>query len=260
MPDNSATSAWRAAKNERALARLRRSLPEIFPAPVLGHALRRPLIPPTPRLAIESYWRAHPVRADRLARALAARSGAPEGWAWRLGTEDGLAASFRAPPAPFREKAFARGPGHCCVCGQPAFRFGWHADLWGAGTPNRRATWHAACVIAWKLWCAPSDHVKPLRKLQGGRCGASGKRLLRSGEVDHATPLYRVWRDHRAAHWPDLLVFWGTPNLRVVNRAVHVEKNAVEARDRAEAASLAKLDPRASTASMSLPDAESVDG
>jgi hypothetical protein len=26
-----------------------------------------------PRLAIDSYWRAHPIRADRLARALAAR-------------------------------------------------------------------------------------------------------------------------------------------------------------------------------------------
>ena len=38
------------------------------------------------------YWRAHPVRADRLARVLAARSGAPAGWTWRLGDGRGRAA------------------------------------------------------------------------------------------------------------------------------------------------------------------------
>src|SRR6266536_5751702 len=37
----------------------------------------RPYIPPTPRRAFESYWRQHPIRADKLARALAALSGAP---------------------------------------------------------------------------------------------------------------------------------------------------------------------------------------
>src|SRR5437660_9766343 len=110
-----ASSAWRAQRNAKALARLRRNLPAIFPAPVLLHALARPFIPPTPRRAIESYWRYHPVRADRLSRALAARSGAPKGWRWRLADADDapdLPASFRAPPAPFREPAHARGPGH----------------------------------------------------------------------------------------------------------------------------------------------------
>jgi hypothetical protein len=52
---------------------------------VLARALSWPFIPPTPRLAIDSYWRAHPIRADRLARALATRSGAPSGWMWQLG-------------------------------------------------------------------------------------------------------------------------------------------------------------------------------
>src|SRR6266540_726863 len=79
-----AISEWRAARNERSRARLHKALPSIFPGQVLGHALSRPFIPPTPRLAIDRYWRAHPIRADRLARALAARSGAPEGWCWRL--------------------------------------------------------------------------------------------------------------------------------------------------------------------------------
>ena len=58
-----------ALQNARALKRLERALPEIFPAPVLTHALARRFIPPMPRLAIDGYWRAHPLRADRLARA-----------------------------------------------------------------------------------------------------------------------------------------------------------------------------------------------
>src|SRR5437763_186630 len=73
-------SEWRAEKNQQALARLSKALPAIFPAPILNHALQRSFIPVTPRRAVDSYWRAHPVRADRVARALAVRSGAPAGW------------------------------------------------------------------------------------------------------------------------------------------------------------------------------------
>src|SRR5262245_14458591 len=106
-------SEWRAERNRKALARLQRALPEIFPRSVLAHALRRPFTPPTPRLAVDGYWRAHVVRAERLARALAARSGAPIGWTWRLaaGQDNDLPMTFRLPPAPFRERQFARGPG-----------------------------------------------------------------------------------------------------------------------------------------------------
>ena len=60
-------SEWKARKaaiNAQALARLTRALPEIFPAAALSRALARPFIPPTPRLAIDSYWRAHPLRAE----------------------------------------------------------------------------------------------------------------------------------------------------------------------------------------------------
>ena len=70
-------SKWleeKAERNRQALARLSKKLPTIFPPAVLTRALSRPFIPPTPRLAIDSYWRAHPIRADRLARALATRS------------------------------------------------------------------------------------------------------------------------------------------------------------------------------------------
>src|SRR4051812_50149465 len=94
-------SEWRAARNAQSLARLNKALPDIFPAPVLTHALNRAFTPPMPRLAIDSYWRAHPVRADRLARVLAGRRGAPAGWAPRLGPgrAQGLPGPFRSPPA-----------------------------------------------------------------------------------------------------------------------------------------------------------------
>jgi hypothetical protein len=238
-------STWRDERNAQALARLTKALPPVFPAPVLTHALARSLIPPLPRLAVESYWRTHPVRADRLARALAARTGQPPGWTWRLSglADDGLPRSFRAPPAPFREQAFALGPGQCCVCGQPVFRLGWHVDLWGDGKPNRRATWHACCVAAWKLWIAPSDQGAILRKLQRRRCPDTGQRLLKTAEVDHRMPLFRVWRDHRHLPWPSLLGFWGLPNLQAINRPTHALKCAAEAGDRAS---------RARTAAVSL--------
>src|SRR5918993_2182900 len=235
-----APSRFRAERNERALARLKRSLPAVFPASVLVHALNKAFVPPTPRRAVESYWGAHPLRADRLARTLAKRSGTPQGWSWRLGPKaSGLPASFRAPPAPYRETRFALGPGHCCVCGQPVFRFGWHVDLWGDGRPNKRAAWHACCVAAWKLWTAPAEHERALRKRQGRRCGASGARLLKSAEVDHVTPLFRVWREHRDRPWPELLAFWGAANLQVVNRPAHAAKCAREAGERAAARSAA---------------------
>lgn len=222
-------SAWRDEKNVRSRARLERALPAVFPAPVLGHALRSSFIPPTPRRAVESYWRTHPLRADRLARALARASGAPDSWTWRLdAVPEGRRAHFRAPPAPYREPAHARGPGHCCICGQPVFRFGWHRDLWEAG-PNRRAGWHAACVTAWQLWCDPTGQVRLLRKAQGRRCPLSGTRLLRTAEIDHRVPLHRVWREHREAAWPDLLGFWGVGNLQVINRTAHRVKCAEEA-------------------------------
>jgi hypothetical protein len=231
-----ATTAWRAERNAKARARLARHLPDIFPPVVLAHALAKPFIPPTPRRAIESYWRHHPVRADKLARALAARSGAPAGWTWRLAerAKSDLPASFRAPPAPYREAAHAKGPGHCCVCGQPVFRLGWHRDLWGDGRPNKNAGWHSCCIAAWNLWTAPSDHLRHLKALQSRRCRLTGERLSKDAEVDHRVPLFAVWRDHRAIAWPQLLAFWGAPNLQVVNRPAHAAKCAQESGDRAQ--------------------------
>jgi hypothetical protein len=229
------TSQWRAERNRMALARLRKALPDIFPASVLTHALNRPFILPMPRRAVDAYWRVHPIRADRLARALARKSGTPAGWTWRLATarKPNLPATFRFPPTPFRERAFARGPGFCCVCGQPVYRLGWHVDLWDEGI-NRNATWHAACVAAWNFWSAPSDQVRLLKRLQGRRCGETGNRLSRTAEVDHRVPLFLVWQERRDEPWPDLLGYWGVVNLQVINREAHVVKCAAEATYRAQ--------------------------
>src|ERR1700730_9271946 len=186
-----------------------------------------------PLLAFRAIWRYHPIRADRLARALAALSGAPEGWVWRVGIQkSGPLVSFRVPPTPFRKPAYTKGPGHCCVCGQPIFRFGLHRDLWGDRRPNQNATWHSCCVAAWNLWIAPSDHVRHLKVLQKRRCLATSDRLLKNAEVDHHVPLFKVWHDYRDRPWPALLAFWGVPNLQVINRSAHVEKCAQEAGER----------------------------
>ena len=222
----------RLLQNAWAPGSLRRALPETFPAPVLAHALNRRWTPPMPRLAIDSYWRSHPIRADRLCRALAARSGAPKGWRWRIGAK-GLAATFRAPPAPYREKKFSRGSGFCCVCGQAVYRFGWHVDLWNEGR-NPKAQWHTACVVAWRLWTAPTDHLRILRKMQRARCAQAGGRLWKTAEIDHRVPLFRVWQEQRDKPWPELLGYWGLPNLQVINRDAHVAKCADEARYRSE--------------------------
>lgn len=226
-------SKWqdeKAERNRRSLVRLTTALPPIFPSAILSRALGQPFIPPTPRLAIDSYWRAHPVRADRLARALAARTGPPRGWTWRISNsrKSGLPSTFRTPPAPYRERAHSLGPGLCCVCGQPVYRLGWHKDLWDAG-PNKKAAWHCACVVAWQFWSAPNGEAPLLRRLQARRCGLTGRRLWKTAEVDHRVPLFRVWSEHRDLPWPKLLDFWGMPNLQIVNRDIHIAKSVSEA-------------------------------
>jgi hypothetical protein len=199
-----------------------------IPAPALVHALSRRWTPKTARAAVDGYWKAHPLRADRLARALAARSDPPDGWRWgaseaRLG--------FRTPPQPFR--CGTAEPGRCVVCGQPVYRLGWHEDLWGAGAPNLRAAWHACCVAAWRFWLAPQSARKLIARTQRHRCALTGGRLSKGAEVDHRIALHEVWRDRRDLPFAELLCHWGAPNLQVVNAPAHALKSAREARSRA---------------------------
>jgi hypothetical protein len=172
---------WLRLRNKGAAARLLAAVPAHFPKPVLRHALAARWIPELPSRAVEFYWRAHPLRADRLARALARRSGPPQGWHWSEGE------SFRTPPAPYRDPRFARGPGHCCICGQPVFRFGWHRDFAGAGRTSR-GQWHAPCVAAWKFWnaraAAPARRRgRPPRAAVPGAARAPGPCLARPSHL-----------------------------------------------------------------------------
>ena len=138
-PDMSNWQDASAERNQQSLARLTRALPPFFPSAVLSRALDRPFVPPTPRLAIDGYWRVHPIRADRLARALAARSGAPSGWTWRLADKrkDRLPATFRTPPAPYRERAYALGPGFAVYAGN-RFIASAGMSICGMAVPIRR--------------------------------------------------------------------------------------------------------------------------
>jgi len=77
--------------------------------------------------------------------------------------------------------------------------------------------------------------VRLLRRLQERRCRESGKRLLKAAEVDHRLPLFQVFKEHRELPWPQLLGYWGLPNLQLINRDAHVAKCAAEAGYRKEA-------------------------
>jgi hypothetical protein len=106
---------------------------------------------------------------------------------------------------------------------------------------NNNANWHSACVIAWQFWNAPSNQAHLLRRLQARRWGQTAARLWKSAEVDHGVLLFRVWREHRDAPWPELLYYWGLPNLQVINRNIRSAKCANEARDGKAARSMTRL-------------------
>jgi hypothetical protein len=73
-PDMSKWQDEKAGRNRRAVERLSKNLPTIFPPVVLARALSRPFIPPTPRLAIDSR---HAIRSDRRAGRTRSRSRDP---------------------------------------------------------------------------------------------------------------------------------------------------------------------------------------
>src|SRR5258708_25738403 len=70
-------SEWRDEINRKALARLTLALPAVFPRPALIHALGRRFTPPMPPLAIDSYLRGPPRRAQPLPPPPAARPPPP---------------------------------------------------------------------------------------------------------------------------------------------------------------------------------------
>ena len=47
--------------------------------------------------------------------------------------------------------------------------------------------------------------------------------------------LFQVFKEQRELPWPQLLAYWGLPNLQVINSEAHVAKCAAEAGYRKEA-------------------------
>lgn len=111
-----AVSTWLARRNEKARSRLMRNLPDVFPGAVIAHALSRPFLPATPRRAVDSYWRYHPVRADKPVRSLPLAANRTDGCG----------------------ESESRNRGHWLVFGCPQPRF--------VSGPTRRAKAIAVCA------------------------------------------------------------------------------------------------------------------
>jgi hypothetical protein len=250
-------SEWRAAINRKALARLDKALPAIFPQGVLIHALQRRFMPPMPRLAVDSYWRAHPVRADRLARALACRQ--------RRAGRVALAACFggrgAASPAGFpRSRSAGRTGASACAASRPDAGRPDLADPAGAlsrARPRARAgvlLRVRPAGLPLRLACGfvgpRRQHERRLACCLRGRLGFmdGAERSCRRAQTAATTALRRdrrtavADRRGRSSHTavPGLArasrprlaaaaAFWGVPNLQVINRRVHVAKCAAEA-------------------------------
>ena len=169
-------SKWQdveAERNRQSLVRLTKALPPIFPSAVLSRALSRPFVPPTPRLAIDSYWRAHPIRADRLARALAARNGAPSGWTWRLGGDRRTDyQSHSGPRRPPIANEHTRGVPDSAVCAGNRF-IAW-AGTSICGTPVSTRT-RSGIARAWSHGNSGTRRVA-----KRGSCGAAVSSLRRN--------------------------------------------------------------------------------
>src|SRR5262249_40954535 len=102
---------------------------------------------------------------------------------------------------------------------------------YGTLAQTRMRPWHCAYVVAWQFCTTPSNYARLLRRLQARRCGETGEHLWKTAEVGHRIPLFRVWSAHQRARWPELVGYWGLPNLQVINRDAHTAKCANEARD-----------------------------
>lgn len=191
------------------------------------------MLPPE-RLA--AFFAARPALAERAALALLRRAPPPEqGW---TGLSHG-----RNPPV-----VWDRRPGHCPICRQPTFARGsWWPEA-GPARANRR--WHAACLVAWRVWTDPAAQARYLAERQGLVCPETGRRLNRvrrwtgrdpdgrsisktsdhlvSVQVDHHVPLWQVRREGNIHPWPAVLAFWGVGNLRALSSKGHRIKTGRE--------------------------------
>ena len=146
------------------------------------------------------------------------------------------------------------GSAFCPLCGQESYSAGMWIESFGR---RSRGGWHSVCVDAYRLWCAPQNEAREFALAQGLRCAESGAALVKvveeestdryglrawskretfvTMEVDHRIPLWRVWREIAAGEhsWPNVLDFWGYPNLAAITPEAHKAKSKREAAERA---------------------------
>ena len=161
-------SGWqelKAERNQRSLIRLTKALPPVFPRVVLARALARPFVPPTPRLAIESYWGAHPIRADRLARAspLAAKLPVAGLGGWATGGAVCLLRSARRPRR--TAKPHMQGVGDFVACAVNRYIASAGTLTSGAAVPTRMRSGTAL------VWSPGSSGMRPIARFDC--CGVS---------------------------------------------------------------------------------------
>jgi hypothetical protein len=120
------------SRNRRSVLRLNKALPPIFPRAVLAQgSFARPFVPHTPPAC--NRVTGAPIQFVPIA----SLTKHPAAGLGDSGTPERLA--FRSPSArhpPYREATHALGPGFCCVCGQPVYRFGGTLTF-GATVPTR---------------------------------------------------------------------------------------------------------------------------
>ena len=130
--------------------------------------------------------------------------------------------SHRKPPLP--EGWESPTPGTCKWCGLPI------PDKNGK---KSRATWHEACVLAYKLIHWPSVTRRAVWRRDHGRCRSCGVICPRGSHwhVDHIQPLIQANGD---------ISFWKMPNLQTLCLACHNKKTSLESKARAKARADAK--------------------
>ena len=229
-------SETRELYNRRAMARLTRALPDIFPAPVLVHALSRRWTPAMPRIsrsmriggrilsapiASRAHWHARVARRRldvanrigcRIARVLLDSTGTlPRG---EIFSRCRLLLRLRPARLSLR---LAQGPVECRP--KPSRNLA-HGLRRSVAVVERLRVHMTGC-------CGGFNHFD-VRRPDGV--------FSRQPRSTTTMPLFRVWREQRDTPWPALLGYWGVPNLQVINREAHAAKCAVEANYRRERA------------------------
>ena len=95
------------------------------------------------------------------------------------------------------------------------------------GSINKRASWHPACVVEYRLIHFPTDTRRAVWKRDRGVCYLCGENAGRHGwEVEHIKPLYESNGD---------ITYWQLSNIAAVCVPCHQKKSAKEAGQRAQA-------------------------